>query len=144
MITEDSIEISRDEMERIAQVAYEVCRLYDHVFEAGTLPDGGIDPPWSKVPEKGPGGKTSVRTSVQHIANNPASTAKDSHTSWMNDKLAECNPDGTPAPWKYGEVKNAAKKEHPCLVDYEKLPVVQRVRDRLFVATVRSLLPDLV
>ena len=128
MITEDSVEISLEEQNRIARVAYEALRLHVHVF--GLKEE--VQPSWSLASEDV---KVSVRTGVQNVANNPATTPKDSHISWMNDKLSK--------DWTYGSVKNAAKKEHPCLKPYEELPVEQRVKDRLFVAVVRSLLPDL-
>jgi RyR domain-containing protein len=59
---------------------------------------------------------------------NPDSTAKDQHDAWSRDKVA----DG----WKYGEVKDPAAKTHPCLVDYEQLPIVQQVKDHVFAAIV--------
>jgi hypothetical protein len=136
MITEDSIEITQEEQSRIAQIAHETIRLYIHVFGL----DEEVQPSWANAPEWM---KRSARVGVQHIANNPASTPKDSHISWMNEKLSETNEKGEPDPWKWGPVKNSAKKEHPCLKPYEELPAAQRVKDRLFVAVVRSLLPDL-
>lgn len=55
---------------------------------------------------------------------------RDSHDSWMAHKLA----DG----WKYGPVKDPAKKEHPCLVPYDELPDETKAKDHLFGAIVRS------
>ena len=40
--------------------------------------------------------------------------------------------------WKFGEVKNAKTKEHPCMVPYEKLPKEQQTKDALFISVVRS------
>jgi hypothetical protein len=45
------------------------------------------------------------------------------HVAWMNHKLR----DG----WKLGPVKDEAKKEHPCLVPYEQLPLAQRKKDEV-------------
>jgi hypothetical protein len=36
------------------------------------------------------------------------------------------------AGWQYGPVKDALLLTHPCLVDYDKLPPEQRVKDSLF------------
>jgi hypothetical protein len=36
----------------------------------------------------------------------------------------------------HGEVKDAAAKTHPCLVDYADLPHEQKVKDDLFAAVV--------
>jgi len=43
------------------------------------------------------------------------------------------------AGWKYGEVKDPDKKEHPCFVSYEELPEQQKVKDALFVGVVRAM-----
>jgi hypothetical protein len=51
-----------------------------------------------------------------------------SHRSWMDNKKA----DG----WQYGPVKDPAKKLHPCIVPYAKLPVHQRAKDSIFNAVV--------
>lgn len=53
-----------------------------------------------------------------------------SHESW----LAEKTRDG----WKYGPVKNPAKKEHPCFVPYDQLPRDQKVKDYVFAGIVRA------
>lgn len=54
-----------------------------------------------------------------------------SHEAWCEAKVA----DG----WKLGPVKDAEKKEHPCLVPYAELPPEQRQKDHVFVATVRTM-----
>lgn len=64
-----------------------------------------------------------------HIANlsagiKPKPSA--SHDSWLAEKR-----DGG---WKFGPVKDAEKKEHPCFVSYEELPLDQRLKDYIFAA----------
>lgn len=56
----------------------------------------------------------------------------DSHLSWMQDKFE--------SGWKYGPVKDEAKKEHPCMVPFNQLPREQQVKDYLFVYVVLALL----
>ena len=41
--------------------------------------------------------------------------------------------------WTYGEVKDPAKKEHPCLVAFEALPKEQQAKDYIFKAVVDAL-----
>lgn len=65
-----------------------------------------------------------------HLAH-PNSKPEDSHNSWLKVKEA----DG----WKYGYYKDAEKKEHPCYVPYDQLPVAQQLKDKLFIAIVRAL-----
>ncbi len=56
--------------------------------------------------------------------------AEDSHVAWRKEKEA----DG----WRYGEVKDAINKEHPCIVDFKNLPLEQQAKDHLFRAIVHA------
>ena len=40
--------------------------------------------------------------------------------------------------WQYGETKDDKAKLHPCLVEYEDLPVQQKVKDSLFAGIVNA------
>lgn len=51
-------------------------------------------------------------------------TPEDLHQSWCDEKVA----DG----WKYGKVKDAEAKTHPCLVNYDQLPEEQKLKDHVF------------
>lgn len=53
------------------------------------------------------------------------------HEAWRADKLA----DG----WRYGAVKDAIAKTHPCLLDYDALPPQQQVKDAVYLAVVRAM-----
>ncbi|MDE6265436.1 MAG: Ryanodine receptor Ryr [Paramuribaculum sp.] len=48
--------------------------------------------------------------------------AKNVHEVWALNRIN----DG----WKYGEVRDDTKKEHPCLVPYEELPDSEKEYDR--------------
>jgi hypothetical protein len=64
---------------------------------------------------------------------NPNSTPAGSHESWLAHKVA----DG----WKYGPVKDPDKKEHPCIIPFDGLPMEQQMKDHLFLSIVRTLAP---
>ena len=68
---------------------------------------------------------------VQFAIQNPNAEPSAQHDAWMADKLA----DG----WRYGEVKDASAKTHPCIVAYDALPFDQRVKDHAFRAVVAAL-----
>lgn len=51
-------------------------------------------------------------------------TPEMSHEAWIQTRLA----DG----WVWGEVKDMELKTHPCLVPYNQLPPLQRIKDSLF------------
>lgn len=58
-------------------------------------------------------------------------TPEQSHQSWLSHKLSEG--------WKYGAVKNPEAKEHPCMVPYAELPPEQKLKDEIYLATVRGM-----
>lgn len=62
---------------------------------------------------------------------NPSAGKDAQHNAWLADKLKEG--------WVYGEVKDAVKKTHPCIVLYEMLSEFQQKKDSLFCAIVDSL-----
>jgi hypothetical protein len=70
---------------------------------------------------------------VEHALEHPEATPADSHENWLAEKRQ--------AGWKYGPVKDAEKREHPCFVPYEALSTHQRAKDALFLAIVRALSP---
>lgn len=51
-------------------------------------------------------------------------TPEKSHQSWCKTRVA----DG----WVYGTVKDMELKTHPCLVPYNELPTLQKIKDSLF------------
>ncbi len=55
------------------------------------------------------------------ILANPELTPEASHENWMAYRLSEG--------WKYGPVKDPAKKEHPDLVPFAELPLVEQQKD---------------
>lgn len=113
--------------ETIARVAHEVNRAY--CAACGDL----SQPAWEDAPEWQ---RKSAINGVAFHAANPDASPSASHESWLAEKRA----DG----WSYGPVKDPAKKEHPCFVPYEQLPVEQKVKDYLFSAVCRQMLSQLV
>lgn len=83
---------------------------------------------WDDAPEWQ---RESAIKGVEFHMQHPEATASASHESW----LAEKERTG----WKYGPVKDAEKKEHPCFVPFDQLPVNQQAKDKLFKAIVDAL-----
>jgi hypothetical protein len=106
----------------IAKVAHEANRAY-----CATLGDFS-QLPWDDAPDWQ---KDSAFAGVNFVLNNPHVTPPMSHESWLAQKVA----DG----WTYGPVKDAERKEHPCMVPYERLAVDQRTKDYLFISIVKAL-----
>lgn len=75
--------------------------------------------------------RDSAIAGVNFRLNNPDAPESAQHDAWMADK----EKDG----WVYGNVKDADKKTHPCLVPFEELPEFQKKKDALFCAIVDAL-----
>lgn len=107
----------------IARVCYEVNRAYD-----GTIsPVKPIE--WDKAANAV---KQGYVAGVMYFMRNPGKTPKDQHEFWMETKRL----DG----WVHGEVKDAEKKTHPCMIPYDQLPKEQQVKDVLFQAVITGIL----
>lgn len=81
---------------------------------------------WEEAPDWQ---RISAKNGVQGVLD--GNTPEQSHESWLMEKEA--------TGWKYGPVKDPEAKEHPCFVPYADLPPAQRLKDEIYVATVRSL-----
>lgn len=108
---------------QIARIAHEVNRAYCAAL--GDL----SQKPWEEAPDWQ---RQSAIAGVRFLIDNPNAGPDASHKAWLAHKEAEG--------WKYGPVKDEAKKEHPCFTSYENLPEWQRVKDYLFGGVVRVLL----
>lgn len=75
--------------------------------------------------------RESALRGVEFALANPDAPESAQHDAWFADKVREG--------WKFGPIKDALKKEHPCMVDYLELPLEQRLKDSLFKAVVQGL-----
>lgn len=75
--------------------------------------------------------KESAINGVKYLLMTPYTQADALHKNWLAEKAA--------GGWKLGPVKDAEKKEHPCFVPFEELPVEQQAKDHLFRQVVLSL-----
>jgi hypothetical protein len=75
--------------------------------------------------------RISAIAGVEFALANPDAPDSAQHDAWVADKLREG--------WKFGEMKDAVAKTHPCIVPFENLPRHQQAKDKLFKAVVRSL-----
>jgi hypothetical protein len=109
-------------VERIARVCHEVNRVLQRVAGEESSPAWDNAPAWQR--ESAVAG---VRAALNGTANSPEAQ----HEAWSAHKLA----DG----WRFGPVKDAEAKTHPCLVPYNDLPPVQRAKDEAFRAVVEAM-----
>lgn len=109
-------------IEEIAKVCHEANRGYCKAL--------GDDSqlPWEEAPEWA---KNSAINGVRFHLDNPNAGPSGSHENWLKEKEKEG--------WRYGEIKDPEKKEHPCFVPYDQLPKEQQAKDYIFTAIVKSL-----
>lgn len=108
-------------LDGIARVCHEANRAYCQAL--GDM----SQPAWEDAPEWQ---RSSARMGVD-LHSMGDFGPKASHVNWMNQKLK----DG----WKYGPVKDADKKEHPCMVPFADLPAAQQAKDFIFRAIVHAM-----
>lgn len=109
----------------IASICHEANRAY-----CKTLGDYS-QPAWEDAPQWQ---KDSAIKGVELHAWSQYSSASDSHDSWYKEKEEQG--------WKYGPVKDPEKKEHPCFVYYNELPVEQQVKDFIFRSIVHAIVHE--
>lgn len=118
--------LESSEIECAARAAHEVCRSF-----ITFLGEELNYRPWDLCPEWA---KESARASVVGIAEYDY-TPHQLHNSWAEGKMANG--------WRFGKDKNFVCKTHPSLVTYDKLPEEQRIRDNMWVQSVRAVLDAL-
>ena len=111
-------------IEAAAIASHEANRAYCRANGDYSLDNWHDSPEWQRV---------SVRQGVLGViaGNNP----EKSHESWLAVKSA--------TGWKWGPVKDPEKKEHPCMVPYDHLPLAQKRKDHIFVSVCRAVLEAL-
>ncbi|HTP77711.1 MAG TPA: RyR domain-containing protein [Rhizomicrobium sp.] len=108
--------------EEIARVAHEINRAYCTALGDNSQPSWKDAPEWQR---------SSAINGVSFHLNNPNAGPDHSHNEWLKEKRE--------TGWKFGPVKDPEKKEHPCFVPYDELPVEQKAKDYLFRAVVHAL-----
>ena len=109
------------DVQQIARICHETNRAY-----CVSIGDGSQ----KEWPEAEEWQRQSAIKGVEFAIANPDAPASAQHDAWLKDKAT----DG----WKYGAVKDPAKKEHPCFVQYRFLPMEQKIKDYLFKSVVRA------
>ena len=113
-------------VERIALIAT-VCHETNRAY-CETIGDHS-QKPWDQAE---PWQRESAVRGVLFAFANPDAPPSAQHEAWLQDKIDHG--------WKFGPVKDAEKKEHPCMVPYPELPVEQRIKDHLFRGVVQAFL----
>lgn len=111
-------------IESLAKLCHEVNRSFCEAIGDNSQTSWETAPDWQK--------ESSIRGVKFHLGN-PDAGPEHSHNEWLFEKYANG--------WKYGPIKDASKKEHPCCVPYEELPEEQKAKDKIFLAIVNASRP---
>ena len=108
-------------IEQIAKTAHAIHRAY--CLEMG-IP---TQPKWENVEN---GHKDVVYNSIRHIIQGSIKSVEESHNKFVESKYAQG--------WRFGEVYSIEDKLNPRMVDFSRLTMEQRVKERLFFECVSS------
>ena len=108
--------------QEIARICHQANKAYCESIGDTTQLDWESAPQWQR---------DSAVSGVNFVLSNLDAPASANHDAWLKAKV----DDG----WVFGPVKDAIKKEHPCIVPYDQLPATQQGKDYLFRAVVRSI-----
>ena len=106
-------------VEQVARVCHEVNRAYCRAIDDDSQLEWEDAPDWQRD-------STIAGVEAAVLWPNP----RQQHDAWMGYKLREG--------WRYGAVKDAEAKTHPCLLPWDDLPREQRTKDELFIAVVEG------
>ena|SRR6185436_11924748 len=112
-------------VEAIAKVCHEANRAFCETIGDWSQKEWEVAEDWQR---------NSAIAGVRTMLDGTARSPREQHEAWCRDKVA--------AGWVHGEKKDPNAKTHPCLVDYDKLPREQRLKDHLFRAVVEALTAD--
>ncbi len=105
--------------EIIARVCHEAVRAFCQVRGDDSLEPWEAAPAWQR--------DSSLQAVDDGLAGR-VTTPRQSHEAWVRVKEA----DG----WVLGEVKDAARKTHPSLIPFDRLPADERIKDSLICAVI--------
>jgi hypothetical protein len=117
----DECDLNMLKVNEVAEVAHQVNKAYCESLGDFSQDEWIDSPAWQQE---------SARSGVMlHMRGDSGPEA--SHESWMQDKLD--------SGWVFGEIKDADKKTHPCMVDFQDLPIEQQAKDYIFRAVVHAM-----
>jgi hypothetical protein len=109
-------------VESIARVCHEVNRAYCQAIGDDSQPTWDDAPAWMR---------DSIISGVQFHLDNPDAGPETSHEKWVEHKAARG--------WTHGPLKDHESKQHPCMVLFAELPIVDQAKDYIFRAIVYAL-----
>ena len=112
--------------EQIATICHEANRAYCAALGDFSQPQWDFAPQWQRN-----SAINGVEFHLKILDSGQEPKPSASHDSWLKEKRD--------SGWVYGPVKNPEIKEHPCCVEYDELPLDQKMKDYIFAGIVKSI-----
>ncbi len=116
-----------EQIEQVAMVCHEANRAYCKTLGDTSQSSWETAPDWQRD-----SARNGVKFHFAQHASGVEPSPSASHEKWLEQKRAEG--------WRYGPEKDPVKKEHPCFVSYDELPLDQRRKDYIFAAICKAFL----
>lgn len=71
-----------------------------------------------------------LEDNIRRVYNNTDITARKAHEIWLQTNAEHG--------YKYGVEKSTINKTHPCMVDFDELNFLQKLKDELFVCVIKT------
>lgn len=114
------------QMFTIREIAY-LLHTITSVFDR---PDGSVVMTWAELPEeKKVLAQTAVLVIWMRLTAGEDLTPQEAHRIWMIGKLNNG--------WTHGKEFCDEKKTHPCIVPFEELPPIERLKDELWITLIK-------
>jgi len=110
---------------QVARICHEANRAYCRTIGDESQPFWDDAPEWQKT-----SAINGVKYHLNALEAGQEPLPSMSHENWLKEKVEQG--------WKYGPTKDPDKKEHPCCVPYDDLPVEQKLKDFIFAAIVKA------
>lgn len=115
--------LSDKRVDKIARLAHRVGMAIPEAF-GEALPR-----PWEATTEES---REIAKQGVRLVVANPHITAEMIHRAWVSLKAENG--------WTFGEEKDEENKTHPYMVEFSKLPQRQKLKDCIFVESIKAAL----
>lgn len=117
------MKVDKEIIEKVARKAHDMWKFFTELVSDEKVPGWELAEDWQR--------ETAI-SGVKAVISGASSDPKEEHDRWCKEKIG--------LGWKYGPEKDGNLKTHPCLVDFEDLPICKQGLDPILNWTMRAAL----